>query len=108
MASYKAPLRDMRFVLYELHQGETLAGLPGFEVDGWFALMAPTGTPQPIVERLNAETATFLAKSEVREKLVPLGILLAQPTSVQGTADFIRGQQASWKQLASELDLKPQ
>ena len=85
--------------------GETL---PGFEVDGWFALMAPTGTPQPIVERLNAETATFLAKSEVREKLVPLGILLAQPTSVQGTADFIRGQQASWKQLASELDLKPQ
>ncbi len=31
MASYKAPLRDMRFVLYELHQGETLTGLPGFE-----------------------------------------------------------------------------
>jgi alkylation response protein AidB-like acyl-CoA dehydrogenase len=31
MASYKAPLRDMRFVLYELHGGATLAGLPGFE-----------------------------------------------------------------------------
>ncbi len=31
MPAYKAPLRDMRFVLYELHQGETLAQLPGFE-----------------------------------------------------------------------------
>jgi len=31
MASYKAPLRDMRFVLYELHGGETLSTLPGFE-----------------------------------------------------------------------------
>ena len=31
MATYKAPLRDMRFVLYELHRGDALAHLPGFE-----------------------------------------------------------------------------
>src|SRR5215469_3475531 len=31
MATYKAPLRDMRFVLYELHRGDELAQLPGFE-----------------------------------------------------------------------------
>src|SRR5215471_13601002 len=31
MVTYKAPLRDMRFVLYELHRGDALAQLPGFE-----------------------------------------------------------------------------
>ena len=31
MATYKAPLRDMRFVLYELHRGDELTQLPGFE-----------------------------------------------------------------------------
>ena len=33
------------------------AGLPGYKLDGWFALFAPAGTPQPIIDKLNARHA---------------------------------------------------
>ena len=38
------------------------AGLPGFEIVSWFGLLAPAGTPAPIVARLNAETVKVLAR----------------------------------------------
>ena len=82
--------------------------LPGYEVDGWFALMAPAGTPRPILEKLNAETAKFLAKPASGAKLAPLGILLSRPAGVAAAAAFVRGQQERWKGLAAELDLKPE
>src|SRR5258706_7021701 len=45
------------------------AGLPDFQVTSWFGLLAPAGTPRPIVERLNAETVKVLARDDVRETL---------------------------------------
>ena len=50
------------------------SGLPGFEFNSWFAMMAPAGTPQAIVQTLQAEVARALANPEVREKLVGLGL----------------------------------
>jgi tripartite-type tricarboxylate transporter receptor subunit TctC len=45
----------------------TEAGLPQYKVNGWFALLAPGGTPQPIVERLNREIKTALDDPEVKK-----------------------------------------
>ena len=45
------------------------SGLPGFEFNSWFALMAPARTPKPIIARLNAEVLKALADSDVRERL---------------------------------------
>ena len=50
------------------------SGLPGFEFNSWFAMMAPAGTPKPIVARLNAEVQKALADPEVREKLDAQGL----------------------------------
>ena len=50
------------------------SGLPGFEFNSWFAMMAPAGTPKAIVQTLHAETAKALADPEVREKLIGLGL----------------------------------
>src|SRR3954464_10756547 len=47
--------------------------IPGFEVVAWFALFAPTGTPAPIVARLNAEADRALKTAEVREKIAQAG-----------------------------------
>lgn len=44
------------------------AGLPGYLVSGWFALVVPKGTPQPIVTRLNKELAVAVADPDVRAK----------------------------------------
>ncbi len=49
------------------------AGLPGFDVASWFGVLAPAGTPKPIVDKLSTEIAKYLAQPEFREKLLSLG-----------------------------------
>ena len=50
------------------------AGLPGFHFSAWFAFLAPKGTPQPIIDRLNAAAVESLADSGVRAKLAEFGL----------------------------------
>jgi tripartite-type tricarboxylate transporter receptor subunit TctC len=50
------------------------SGFPGFDVNAWFGLLAPTGTPAPIIARLHGETARALAASEVRASFNKLGM----------------------------------
>ena len=49
-------------------------GVPNFEVTGWFGVLAPAGTPAPVVARLNKEAAAALAAPEVKERLAGLGL----------------------------------
>ncbi len=49
-------------------------GLPGFNVNAWFGLLAPAGTPAPIIEKLHRETARTLATPDVREKFNNFGM----------------------------------
>jgi tripartite-type tricarboxylate transporter receptor subunit TctC len=50
------------------------SGLLGFEFNSWAAVVAPAGTPKPIIERLNAEIAKAIAAREVQEKLAAQGL----------------------------------
>ena len=50
------------------------SGLPGFEFNSWFAMLAPAGTPPEIVARLNAEVVAALADPAVRAQLVAQGL----------------------------------
>jgi tripartite-type tricarboxylate transporter receptor subunit TctC len=52
----------------------TEAGVPGFEWRTWAAIVAPVGTPKPIVDRLNAEVVKAVNTPEVREKLIAQGL----------------------------------
>jgi tripartite-type tricarboxylate transporter receptor subunit TctC len=49
------------------------AGLPDYVVAGWFALLAPKGTPAPIVAKLNSEVKAALADPEVRSRFQQQG-----------------------------------
>jgi tripartite-type tricarboxylate transporter receptor subunit TctC len=69
--------------------------LPGFESKGWLSLMAPTGTPAPIVARISADLAVALAHPEVRDKLATLGTYV-RALSPAETTDFIKREQALW------------
>ena len=66
--------------------GETL---PGYEFNNWFGLMAPAGTPRPVVDRINAEIVRILALPEIREKLTVLG-LEPTPSTPEQFAAVIR------------------
>jgi len=50
------------------------SGLPGFEFNSWFAMMAPAGTPKGILQFLSAEIDKALKDPEVRDKLNTLGL----------------------------------
>ncbi|MET3464690.1 MULTISPECIES: tripartite tricarboxylate transporter substrate binding protein [unclassified Variovorax] len=49
------------------------SGYPGFDVQSWFGLAAPAGTPHPVIERLNAALDKVMAAPEVRQRLRDLG-----------------------------------
>lgn len=66
------------------------AGYPGFEAVPWFGLMAPAGTPAPIIEQLNHETHKVLAQPDVRRKLNDVGLDLNPGTPAELAAAISR------------------
>ena len=60
--------------------------VPGYSADAWHGLLAPAGTPQPVVERLAAETAKVLAIPEIRKRLLDLGLTPIGDTPAQFAA----------------------
>jgi tripartite-type tricarboxylate transporter receptor subunit TctC len=75
--------------------------LPGYQVDNWFGIGLPAGTPQEIADRLNAEVNKMLKAPDVREKLIKLGY---QPRG--GSSDdmkkTIQADRAKWKKVIDE------
>ena len=49
------------------------AGLAGFESAAWFALLAPRGTPKPIMDKLNAAAVAALNGADLRKRLIDIG-----------------------------------
>jgi tripartite-type tricarboxylate transporter receptor subunit TctC len=77
------------------------AGLPAFEVTSMFGLLAPAGTPSPIVERLNGELARILQAPDVREKLQQQGAF-ATSTTPEQAAQRIRSEIAMWAKVIDD------
>jgi tripartite-type tricarboxylate transporter receptor subunit TctC len=80
------------------------SGLPGFEFNSWFAVMAPAGTPSEIVKRLNAEIAKALADPEVREKLTAQGLTI-RGTSAEELGAATRDQLAKYARLIKQSNI---
>jgi len=73
-------------------------GFPGFDSNAWFGLMAPAGTPAPIIAKLHAETAKILARADVREKFATLGMEVIGNTPAQ-FADVIKAEIPVWAKV---------
>jgi tripartite-type tricarboxylate transporter receptor subunit TctC len=80
------------------------SGLPGFEFNSWFTIMAPAGTPREIIARLNAEIVKALADPEVREKLVQQGLTI-RGTSAQELGVATREQLARYARLIRQANI---
>ncbi len=98
---------DRRFPGLE-HVSTIAETLPDFRIEGWFAVMAPIGTPQPIVDRMNKEIDAFLKTADLPPKLKNLGLATNGAGTPQSTAEFIQAEQDRWKKLVVELDIQPQ
>ncbi len=82
--------------------------IPGVVMNGWFAVVAPAGTPAPVVARLNREIAGYLKGPEVQPKLLLFGLATEGAGTPETAAAFIRDEQAQWRALAKELNVEPQ
>ena len=77
-------------------------------MNGWFAVVAPAGTPPEIVQRLNREMGEYLKGSEIQQRLLTFGLATEGAGTPDSTAQFIRQEQANWRSLAKELAVEPQ
>jgi len=81
------------------------SGLPGFEFNSWFALMAPAHTPKPIIARLNEEVQKALADPDVRERLNAQGLTI-RGSSPEELETATRAQLAKYARVMKEANIK--
>lgn len=79
--------------------------LPGFEAMGWFALMAPPGTPAPLAAKISADLRTVLARAELQKRFEDLGTYI-RPTTPEELTAFIVEQQQIWRPVIAETAKK--
>ena len=82
------------------------AGVPGFEVNGWYGFYAPAGTPAGILRTLSEETKRGIHSPQARDKLRLLG---NEPvaSSPQAFEAMLRAEIAKWAKLIRQIGLKP-
>jgi tripartite-type tricarboxylate transporter receptor subunit TctC len=90
-----------------LPQVPTIAeqGLPGFQALSWYALMAPAGTPNAIVNKLNEQMNRVLARPDTRQRFVALGMEPGAGTPEQ-LARRIASETAQWSEVVHKRNLK--
>jgi tripartite-type tricarboxylate transporter receptor subunit TctC len=82
-------------------------GVPGYEAELWFGVIAPSGTPDAIVNRLNAEITRFIKSDFMKKRLAAQGAR-AIGTSREEFAAFMRAEQEKWGKVLSEIKIKPE
>jgi tripartite-type tricarboxylate transporter receptor subunit TctC len=82
------------------------AGLPAIDADAWFGLMAPAGTPAPIVERLHRESARILGQGDVRKRLADLGMAVVANSPAEFGA-LVKSDTARWAKVIKAAGIKP-
>jgi tripartite-type tricarboxylate transporter receptor subunit TctC len=83
------------------------AGVPGYGAAGWFSVVAPAGTPRPIIDKLNAILTAFVNRPDIQDRMNALAI-----TPVTSTPDelarFIPAEIKKWAQVVKDAGIEPQ
>jgi tripartite-type tricarboxylate transporter receptor subunit TctC len=80
-------------------------GYPGVDVSLWYGLMAPAGTPDSIINKLNLEINKILQSPDINERFLAQGIepMLGSP---EQAASFIRQESDRWKPIVKKVGVK--
>ena len=77
------------------------SGLPGFEADAWYGILAPAKTPPAVVDRLNAAIRKAVAMPAVQEKLKAQGYTILVDSPAEFTA-YVKSETAKWGKVVKE------
>ncbi|HZN23748.1 MAG TPA: tripartite tricarboxylate transporter substrate binding protein [Burkholderiales bacterium] len=81
------------------------SGYKGFEISGWYGIMAPAKTPRPIVNRLNADIVAVLSSGETPKLLATRGYD-PTPTTPEAFTKYLRSEVARWSKAVKDYGIK--
>jgi len=84
----------------------TEAGLPDFEANSWYGLLAPAGTPAPIVEKVRADVTKIFAEPALQQKLIAQGFVPVTDSTPAAFKAQIEREIPMWKDLVARQNLK--
>jgi tripartite-type tricarboxylate transporter receptor subunit TctC len=83
------------------------ASVPGYVLNSWFVVVAPTGTPKPIVDRISAAIDAYLKQPEAAERLRTLGAIPVGGPA-ERLAEHLKYEQARYRDVIARTGIKPQ
>jgi tripartite-type tricarboxylate transporter receptor subunit TctC len=83
------------------------AGYPGFDVSSWQGIVVPAGTPQPIIDKLNAVLVKILAEPGVKAQFAKQGAEAA-PSTPKDFGSYVAAEIARWKKVAQDAGVRPE
>jgi tripartite-type tricarboxylate transporter receptor subunit TctC len=81
---------------------------PGFDMVGWFAVVAPAGMPAAAIARSNADLNALLADKEIAERMATIGPIAEPGMSAEQVGSFLRNEHQRWEQIAKEIGVLPE
>ena len=81
------------------------SGYKGFETSQWYGIIAPAGTPQPVIDKLQREIAKSLKTKEGSQKMLEDGAVLVGDTPTQ-FATFIKAEQTRWAKVVEKAKIQ--
>jgi len=83
------------------------AALPDFEVNSWYGLCAPAGTPAPILDKVHADLVAVLQTPEIKQRFTEM-VIDVSPTSREAFARFIRAETERWARVIRDAGIAKQ
>jgi tripartite-type tricarboxylate transporter receptor subunit TctC len=81
-------------------------GVPDYEAYTWHMVLAPAGTPRPVVDRINAGVRRALAVPAVRERLTELTMDVVADSTPESAAAFLRAEMAKWEPIIQRAGIR--
>jgi tripartite-type tricarboxylate transporter receptor subunit TctC len=81
---------------------------PGFDFIGWFVLVAPTGTPQAVVQRVNREMDKILKDPDIRARMQKAGFYSEGAGTPEETGAYVKVQYDAWGRVVKEIGMRPE
>ena len=82
------------------------AGVPNFVAANWYGILAPTGTPRPVVDRLHADLVKITALPDIKQRLSASGLEPKSSATPQAFGTFLRDDVTRWERVIREANIK--
>ena len=82
--------------------------LPGFDMTGWFSLVAPKGAPQAVLEQMNQHINLALMEKDTVERISAIGPIIDASMSVNQVNLFLKNEYQRWSSITAEIGVLPE